>query len=102
MAEYQEILDAINKLSEGFGRIDERTRNIWRSTEAQEQHLKELNGSTKKLASRVTVVETKLAERTTSPIKKTMMSKKAKAGYGGVITIILTLLYYLGQAQGWW
>ena len=101
MPKYQEILDAIGKLGEGFGRIDERTRNIWRTTEAQEKHLKELNGSTKALTNRVTIVETKLNERTTSPIVK-KMSRKAKTGYGGIVITIGTLLYYLGQANGWW
>ncbi len=45
MAKYQEILDAINELKEGFGRVDERTSNIWTLTERQEKHLVKLNDS---------------------------------------------------------
>ncbi len=97
MAKYQEILEVLNKLSEGFGRIDERTRNIWRSAEAQEQHLKELNGSTRSVANRVSVLETKLEERTTSKI-----SRKRMAGISVTTLAIATVIYYIGQAFGWW
>jgi len=41
----QKILDAVNELKESFGRIDERTCNIYKLTEKQEKHLTDLNGS---------------------------------------------------------
>ncbi len=97
MAKYLEILEAINKLSEGFGRIDERTRNIWRSQEATEQHLKELNSSTQKVINRVSVLETKVEERTTSKI-----SRKRMAGISMSTLAVATVIYYIGRALGWW
>lgn len=77
-------------------RLDERTANIWRVTELQEQHLRELNGSTRKIANRVTIVETRVEERTASKI-----SKKAIAGYssGGLLLLTLTILQII-QAIG--
>lgn len=53
MAKYQEILDAINELNKQFGRIDERTRNIWTLTEKQEGHLSKLNDSMMKHAAQI-------------------------------------------------
>ena len=50
MAKYQEILDAINELRESFGRIDERSANIWKLTEQQEKHLAKLNDNIMKHA----------------------------------------------------
>lgn len=44
MAKYQEILDVLGELKEGFGRIDERTQNIYHLTEKLERHNAEQNG----------------------------------------------------------
>ncbi len=101
MAKYQEILDAVHKLAEGFGRIDERTRNIWRLVEALEKHVAELNGTTQSTISKLDILKTQVEERTVSPIAH-KMSKKAIGGYGGIALTIVTLVFYLGQAQGWW
>ncbi len=78
-------------------RLDERTNNIWRSTEAQEKHLAELNGSTKQIGNRVTVLETKVEERTVNKI-----SKKAIAGYGsgGLLVLTLTILQIIQAFSG--
>ena len=78
-------------------RLDERTNNIWRSTEAQEQHLAKINNHLDDHSKRIVIVETKVEERTVSRV-----SKKAKVGYGGGVLAIATLLFYAGQAFGWW
>ena len=78
-------------------RLDERTSNIWTLTEKQEKHLTELNNSVAKNTNRLNIIETKVDERTQSKI-----SKKAVTGYGGIAVTVGTLLYYLGQANGWW
>ena len=99
MAKYQEILDAISNLSRGFGRIDEKTNNIWRLTEKQEKHLERLNGHLDSHSGRLITLETKLEERT---VPKHKRSKKIITGYSGIVLVVVTLVYYLGQARGWW
>ena len=99
MAKSQEILDAISKLNESFGRMDEKTNNIWRLTEAQEKHLVKLNGHLDNHSGRIITLETQVAERT---VPKHKRSKKIITGYSGVVLVVMTLLFYLGQAKGWW
>lgn len=60
-------------------------------------HLKALNGHLDDHSKRLVIAETQIKERTTSRI-----SRKAITGYGGIIIAVFTLLYYLGQARGWW
>ncbi len=97
MAKYQEILDAIKHLvaklygEDGFrGDIPEIKADIRKFYNHFDDHSK-----------RLVELETKVNERTTSPVIR-KMSKKAKTGYGGIIIAAFTLLYYLGQARGWW
>ncbi len=106
MAKYQEILEAIGNLSKGFGRIDEKANNIWRLTEKQEQHLDRLNGHLDEHSKRIGSnegelkrIEQKIDERT---VPKHKRSKKIITGYSGVVLAVMTLVYYLGQANGWW
>lgn len=86
-------------ISEDVGRLKEGTANIWRSTEAQEKHLAQINDHVADHARRLVVVETKVDERT---VPKHKMSKKIITGYSGIILVFMTLMYYLGQARGWW
>ncbi|MBA7568404.1 hypothetical protein ES708_10125 [subsurface metagenome] len=97
MAKYQEILDAINHLigklygENGFeGDIPE-----------IKGHLEKINGHLDDHSKRLVVAETQIKERTASQIVS-KMSKKAITGYGGIAITVITLLYYLGQARGWW
>ncbi len=60
MAKYKEILDAINDLKEGFGRIDERTANIYHLTEKQEDHLSKLNDTMLKHAIQISSNKTSI------------------------------------------
>ena len=60
MAKYQEILDAVNDLKEGFGRVDERTRTIWTLTEKQERHLSKINDSMLKHAVQISSNKTSI------------------------------------------
>lgn len=60
MAKYQEILDAINELNKQFGRVDERTANIWTLTEKQESHLAKLNDSMLKHAVQISSNKTSI------------------------------------------
>ena len=82
-----------------LGRLDERTSNIWRLTEAQEKHLVRLNGHLDNHSGRIIALETKVEERT---VPKHKRSKKIITGYSGIIVVVMTLVYYLGQARGWW
>ena len=82
-------------------RIDERTNNIWTLTERQEKHLAELNSSVARNVNRISVLETKVDERSVSPVAY-KMSKKAMGGYGSGVVGVLTIIYYIGQARGWW
>ena len=89
-----------------LGRLDERTINIYQLTEKQERHLDKLNGHldehSKRLANtegEVRRVELKIDERT---VPKHKRSKKIITGYSGIILVVMTLVYYLGQAKGWW
>lgn len=60
-------------------------------------HLKDINGHLDDHSKRIVIAETQIKERTTSRI-----GKKAITGYGGVFIALVTLVYYLGQARGWW
>lgn len=60
MAHYKEILDAINELKEGFGRLDERTQNIYSLDEKQERHLSDLNGNILELWKQTTSSKTSI------------------------------------------
>ncbi len=82
-------------------RLDERTSNIWTLTEKQEEHLEKINNHLDDHSKRLVIAETQIKERTTSPVVK-KMSKKAKTGYSGIALTVFTLIYYLGQARGWW
>lgn len=82
-------------------RLDERTNNIWTLTEKQEEHLAKINDHLDDHSKRLVIAETQIKERTISPVVK-KMSKKAMTGYGGIAITVITLLYYLGQARGWW
>jgi len=64
-------------------------------------HLKAINGHLDDHSRRLVIAETQIKERTVSPVVN-KMSKKAMTGYGGIIVTVITLLYYLGQARGWW
>jgi len=44
MAKYQEILDAVNDIREGFSRLDERTINTYSLVAKLEKHNAEQNG----------------------------------------------------------
>lgn len=61
------------------------------------EHLRQINGHLKDHSKRLVIAETQIEERTTNK-----MSKKTKAGYGSGIVAVLTLLFYIGQALGWW
>ena len=66
-------------------RIDERTKNIWRVTEKQEEHLERINGHLDDHSRRITITETLQKERNKP-------SKKSKAGWiTGGIGLILAL-----------
>ncbi len=70
-------------------RIDERTNNIWRVTEAQEKHLEKLNGHLDNHSKRLTVVETKVDERTIAKLgRKTIWGIS-----GGGILLLATLIF---------
>lgn len=60
MAKYKEILDAINELKEGFGRLDERTQNIYHLDEKQEDHLSKLNDNLLKHAVQISSNKTSI------------------------------------------
>ncbi len=76
-------------------RLDERSCNIYKLTEKQEEHLRQINGHLDDHSSRLTTVETKIDERTRK------VSKKAIAGYsgGGLLLVALTVLQII-QALG--
>ncbi len=93
MAKYQEILDAVRHLSSklyGENGFDGDITEI-------KTHLAKINGHLDDHSKRLVIAETQIKERTTSRI-----SKKAIGGYGGIALTIVTLVFYLGQAQGWW
>ena len=71
-------------------RLDERTNNIWRLTEKQEDHLSKLNDQTSKNTTDIAIVK-----------EKTKTSKRAIAGYsgGGLLLLALTILQII-QALG--
>ncbi len=97
MAKYKEILDAINNLAAKlYGQ-----NGFEGDIPAIKEHLEKLNGHLDDHSKRLVIAETQIKERTVSPVVR-KMSKKAKTGYGGIVVAVLTLLYYLGQARGWW
>ncbi len=78
--EMSKILLDLTKESSGTA---ERTMNIWRLTEKQEDHLTKLNGRTSENTTAIAIVN-----------EKTKTSKKAIAGYsgGGLLLLALTVL----------
>ena len=80
-----------------ISRLDERTLNYGKDLSDINSHLSKLNDNIVKHAERLTAVETKVDERTVSKI-----SKRALTGYSGIIIVVATLIFYLGQARGWW
>ncbi len=70
-------------------RLDVTVENIWRVTEAQEKHLEKLNGHLDDHSKRLTVVETKVDERTTAKLgKKTIWGIS-----GGGVLLLVTLIF---------
>ena len=61
------------------------------------KRLEGINGHLENHSKRIVIAETQIKERTASRV-----SRKALTGYGGVTVAVFTLLYYLGQARGWW
>ena len=93
MAKYQDILDAIKHLSAKLYGENGFEGDI---TEIK-NHLAKINNHLDDHSKRLVIAETQIKERTTSKI-----SKKALTGYSGIIIVVVTLIYYLGQSRGWW
>ena len=84
-------------MAANIGGFKESLSNIYHLTEKQERHLDKLNGHLDDHSKRLVIAETQIKERTTARV-----SKKVITGYSGIILVVLTLIYYLGQARGWW
>jgi len=70
-------------------RLDERTNNIWTLTERQEEHLAKINNHLGDHSKRITVVETRVDERTTAKLgKKTIWGIS-----GGGVLLLATLIF---------
>lgn len=93
MAKYKEILDAIKHLSAKLYGENGFEGDI---TEIK-THLATINGHLDDHSKRLAIAETQIKERTTS-----RMNKKVITGYSGIAIVLITLIYYLGQARGWW
>ena len=74
-------------------RLEERQIGHLRLTESQEEHLNEINGHLCDHSERLTIVETKVDERTSSKV-----SKKAMAGISGGVLIAISIVFYVIQA----
>ena len=81
--EHSRILSEVSRESV---RTAETTKNIWHSTERQEDHLSKLNDRTSKNTTAIAIVN-----------EKTKTSKKAMAGYGGggLLVLAITILQIL-------
>lgn len=103
MATNQQVLDALKHLTDklygedGFigdvPEIKDHLEKINGHLDDHSRRLADAEGETKR-------VEQKVDERTISPTNK--VTKKAMTGYGGIFITIVTLVFYLGQARGWW
>jgi len=69
-------------------RLDERTNNIYKLTEAQERHLKEINGYLLDHSKRITITETLQKER----------NKVSKKSIGGWISASVAIAVALWKA----
>ncbi len=78
-----EMATVLLDLTRESSKTAERTKNIWRLTEKQEDHLSKLNDRTSKNTTAIAIVN-----------EKTRTSKKAIAGYsgGGLLLLALTVL----------
>ncbi len=81
-----EMATVLLDLTRESGKTAERTKNIWRLTEKQEDHLSKLNDRTSKNTTAIAIVN-----------EKTRTSKKAIAGYGGggLLVLAITVLQIL-------
>lgn len=87
MAKYQEILDKLNELTEGFGRLDERTQNIYHLDEKQEAHLSKLNDSILNHATQISSNKTSIRW-----IKYILIGTGILGGIGGSVTGLVNWL----------
>ena len=85
-----EMATVLLDLTRESSKTAERTKNIWRLTERQEDHLSKLNDRTATNTTAIAIVN-----------EKTKTSKKAIVGYsgGGLLLLALTILEVLQRLQ---
>jgi len=82
-------------------RLDERTINIYKLTEAQESHLRELNQRVSKNVLHIDRNDKRLLHLEEG-VNLKFTKKQIAAGSGSIMTVVATLIVAIGKIAGWW